>query len=199
MLRLYIFGNMISQVIDFMPLHTIGNSIQNQERQNTTGLAADHNEVCSESIYLMGITYVINGCDETRKGNVSLCKTFHCKDNIITECNITDTYNSSTAYILLYKLSWNVRAVICPEGRLSSLALSSVYSPTVEDGSWSTPMVPARLSVPLQQAEEWAPPPVGWTMCFLLAASGLAWTLVMIGTSVYIWLCVWILDVGRDM
>ena len=25
-------------------------------------------------------------------------------DNKITECNITDTYNSSTAYILLYKL-----------------------------------------------------------------------------------------------
>ena len=31
-------------------------------------------------------------------------KTFHCNDNKITECNITDTFNSSTAYILLYKL-----------------------------------------------------------------------------------------------
>ena len=31
-------------------------------------------------------------------------KTFHRNDNEITECNITDTYNSSTAYILLYKL-----------------------------------------------------------------------------------------------
>ena len=31
-------------------------------------------------------------------------KTFHCNDNKITESNITDTYNSSTAYILLYKL-----------------------------------------------------------------------------------------------
>ena len=50
--------------------------------------------------------------------------------------------------------SWNVRAAICSEGRLSSLALSSVYNPTVEDGSWSTPMVPAQLSVPLQQVEE---------------------------------------------
>ena len=50
--------------------------------------------------------------------------------------------------------SWNVRAAICPEGRLSLLALSSVYSPTVEDGSWSTPMVPAQLYVPLQQVEE---------------------------------------------
>ena len=50
--------------------------------------------------------------------------------------------------------SWNVRAAICPERRLSSLALSSVYSPTVEIGSWSTPMVPAQLSVPLQQVEE---------------------------------------------
>ena len=46
--------------------------------------------------------------------------------------------------------SWNVKAAICPEGRLSSLALSSVYNPTVEDGNSSTPMVPAQLSVPLQ-------------------------------------------------
>ena len=38
--------------------------------------------------------------------------------------------------------SWNVRAAICLEGRLSLLALSSIYSLTVEDGSWSTPMVP---------------------------------------------------------
>ena len=36
-----------------------------------------------------------------------------------------------------------VRAAICLEGRLSLLALSSVYSLTVEDGSWSIPMVPA--------------------------------------------------------
>ena len=42
----------------------------------------------------------------------------------------------------------------CLEGRLSLLALLSVYSLTVEDGSWSTPMVPAQLSVPLQQVEE---------------------------------------------
>ena len=42
-----------------------------------------------------------------------------------------------------------VRAAICLEGRLSLLALSSVYSLTVEDGSWSTPMVPVQLSVPL--------------------------------------------------
>ena len=31
-------------------------------------------------------------------------KTFYCNYNEINECNITDTYNSSTAYILLYKL-----------------------------------------------------------------------------------------------
>ena len=31
-------------------------------------------------------------------------KTFHCNDNKITECNITDTYNSSTTYSLVYKL-----------------------------------------------------------------------------------------------
>ena len=50
--------------------------------------------------------------------------------------------------------SWNVRAAICLEGRLSLLALSSVYSLTVEDGIWSTPMVPAQLSVPVQQVAE---------------------------------------------
>ena len=31
-------------------------------------------------------------------------KTFHGNDNKITECNITDTYYTCTAYILLYKL-----------------------------------------------------------------------------------------------
>ena len=36
--------------------------------------------------------------------SINCAKTFHCNDNKITECNITDTYNSSTAYILLYKL-----------------------------------------------------------------------------------------------
>ena len=85
--------------------------------------------------------------------SINCCgKTFHCNNNKITECNITDTYNSSTANILLYK--WNVRAAICLVGRLSLLALSSVYSLTVEAGSWSTPMVPVQLSVPLQQVEE---------------------------------------------
>ena len=43
--------------------------------------------------------------------------------------------------------SWNVRAAICLEGHLSLLALSSVYSLTVEDGSWSTLMVPAQLCI----------------------------------------------------
>ena len=81
--------------------------------------------------------------------SINCCgKTFHCNDNKITECNITDTYNSSTAYIFCTS-SCYVRAAICLEGRLSLLALSSVYSLTVEDGSWSTPMVPAQLSVPL--------------------------------------------------
>ena len=37
--------------------------------------------------------------------SINCCgKIFHCNDNKITECNVTDTYNSSTAYILLYKL-----------------------------------------------------------------------------------------------
>ena len=53
-------------------------------------------------------TAPINCCGET----------VHCNDSKITECYITDTYNSSTAYILLYNSSWNVRASICLEGRL---------------------------------------------------------------------------------
>ena len=37
--------------------------------------------------------------------SINCCaKTFHCNDNKITECNITDTYNSSTVYIVLYIL-----------------------------------------------------------------------------------------------
>ena len=37
--------------------------------------------------------------------SINCCgKTFHCNDNEINECNITDTYASSTAYILLYEL-----------------------------------------------------------------------------------------------
>ena len=43
------------------------------------------------------------------------------------------------AIYLCTNSSWNVGATVCPEGRLSSLALSSVYRPIVEDGSWSTP------------------------------------------------------------
>ena len=46
-------------------------------------------------------------------------------------------------HIYFFTSSWYVRAAICFEGHLSLLALSSVYSLTVEDGSWSTPMVPA--------------------------------------------------------
>ena len=67
---------------------------------------------------------------------------------------MTETYNSSSAYILLYKLNMESLGDILCRRTLSSLALSSVYSPTVADGSWSTPMVPAQLSVPLQQVEE---------------------------------------------
>ena len=36
--------------------------------------------------------------------SINCGKTFHCNDNKSTECNITDTYNSSTAYIFWYKL-----------------------------------------------------------------------------------------------
>ena len=49
--------------------------------------------------------------------SINCCgKTFHCNDNKITECNITDTYNSSTAYILLYKL------MVCYGGNMSRRA-----------------------------------------------------------------------------
>ena len=70
-------------------------------------------------------------------------KTFHCNDNKLL---------NAIPWILIIHLlpkyfctnsSWNVRA-----------ALSSVYSLTTEDGSWSTTMVPAQLSLPLQQVEE---------------------------------------------
>ena len=47
--------------------------------------------------------YSINSGHNT--ASINCCgKTFHCNDNKITECNITLTFNSSTAYILLYKL-----------------------------------------------------------------------------------------------
>ena len=37
--------------------------------------------------------------------SINCCgKTFHCNDDKITECNIQHTYNSYTAYILLYQL-----------------------------------------------------------------------------------------------
>ena len=40
--------------------------------------------------------------------SINCCgETFHCNDNKITECNIMDTNNSSTAYTLLYKLIMN--------------------------------------------------------------------------------------------
>ena len=82
-------------------------------------------------------------------------KTFHCNVMIIKLLNVI----SRILIIHLLPIyfctsSWYVRAAICREGRLSLLALSSVYSLTVEDGSWSTPMVPAQLSVPLQQVAE---------------------------------------------
>ena len=107
--------------------------------------------------------------------------------------------------IYFFTNSWNVRAAICLEGRLSLLALLSVYSLTMEDGSWLIPMVSAQLSVPLQQVEEQAPKPVRCTMCFLLTTSSLAWTLMIVCTSVcvyiyiYIYIYIWILDIGHNM
>ena len=67
--------------------------------------------------------------------SINCTKTFHCNDDKITECNITDTYMSSTAYILCTN-SWNVMAAICLEGRLSLLALSSVYRMGADRFPW---------------------------------------------------------------
>ena len=65
-----------------------------------------------------------------------------------TKCSHYTNMHTTLTSIIPSRVSW-----ICPERRLSSLTLSSVYSPTVEDGSWSTPMVPAQLPVPLQQVQ----------------------------------------------
>ena len=54
-------------------------------------------------------------------------------------------------------------------------------------------MVPGQLSVSLQQVEEKAPKPVRWTMCSPLTTCSLAWTLMIVCTSVfyiYIYNCV---------
>ena len=59
-------------------------------------------------------------------------KHFYCNDDRITECNTIDTRNSSTVYILLYKL----RVECFPDQ-------------TAEGGTPLTPMVPAHLSIPL--------------------------------------------------
>ena len=68
--------------------------------------------------------------------SINCCgKTFHCKDNKITEYNITNTYNSSTAYILLYKLIIEYQGGNMSRRVFALLALSSVYSLTVEDES----------------------------------------------------------------
>ena len=74
-------------------------------------------------------------------------KAFHCNGNEITECKITDTYISSTAYILLYKL------MVCWGGNMSRRAF--VVAGIVEclqliDSHGAG----AQLSVPLQQVEE---------------------------------------------
>ena len=64
---------------------------------------------------------------------------------------MTSQFNKELNKKNCYKKQINA---ICPEERFSSLALSSVYSQTIEDGSLSTPMLPAQLSAPLQQVEE---------------------------------------------
>ena len=81
--------------------------------------------------------------------SINCCgKTLHCNDNKLPNV-ISRILIIHLLPIYFCTSSCYVRAAICLEGRLSLLALSSVYSLTVEDGSWSTPMVPAQLSVPL--------------------------------------------------
>ena len=76
--------------------------------------------------------------------SINCCgKSFQYNDNKITECNITDTYN------FIYSLYTFVQTRHRMLGRQNVLEMLVVYSPTVDNGSWSTPMVPAQLSVPL--------------------------------------------------
>ena len=60
--------------------------------------------------------YAMNSGHYTALNNCC-AKTFHCNDDKITACNIMDTYISSTAYILLYKL------MECKGGNMSRRAL----------------------------------------------------------------------------
>ena len=63
-------------------------------------------------------------------------KTFHCNDNKTTECNITDTYNSSIYCLYTFVQTHGMLGRhYVSEGRLSLLALLSVYSLTVEIGA----------------------------------------------------------------
>ena len=77
-------------------------------------------------------------------------KTFYCNDNKITEFEIIDSKNSSTAYVILYAL----------------IDLWVFDSQRVE--VWLLPWRWYILSIPLIAGEECAPRPVGWTKCFPL-------------------------------
>ena len=109
--------------------------------------------------------------------------------------------------------SWNVRAAICLEGRFSLLALSSVYSLAVKDGSWSTPMVPPGTVVCPLTTGRW----IGTETCEMdnvfppddllfgldtndtLYECTYIYIYICIYIYIYIKLCIWILDIGRNM
>ena len=110
------------------------------------GFSSDDSQLLYENQHIVPLTATLaNDQINITIYNFNCCgKTFHCNDNKITECDITDTYNSSTAYILLYKLIME-----CWGGNMSRRAFVVVQLGIVEclqpdrgDGSWSTPMVP---------------------------------------------------------
>ena len=70
------------------------------------GFSSDDSQLLYENQHIVPLTATLaNDQINITIYNFNCCgKTFHCDDNKITECDITDTYNSSTAYILLYKL-----------------------------------------------------------------------------------------------
>ena len=80
-----------NRIIKRQKSHASGSIYQNGSLQISVQSSVNHH---GYSINSGHYTPAINCCG----------KTFNCNDKKNTECNITDTYHSSTAYILLYKL-----------------------------------------------------------------------------------------------
>ena len=117
-------------------------------------------------------------------------KTFHCNDHKITEYNISDNYNSSTAYILLYKLIME-----CLGGNMSRrtfVVVGIVECLQPDRGGWE--LIDSRgagtVACSFTTGRGVGTETCGWTICFLLTTFSLAWTLMTICTSVYMYNCV---------